>query len=88
MDDTDRASKPTPKRPGPAATRSSRQETFRISSKARREALLASGKVEIKAYISPEAKAILISLKEELNLTTLGEAIEVVALIQQKHQKT
>ena len=68
-----------PKKPGRPSSGISRSETFKRATKANRQKKIASGKVELKCFVTPSTKEVLAALKVTYALSTVGEVIDFLA---------
>ena len=66
------------KKPGRPTQGIDRSDTFKRSSKTHRLEKYASGKVDLKCFVDPETKAWLLSQKQALGVTTLGDVVDLM----------
>lgn len=78
---SDPASAEAPSRRGRKASGASRSDIEKAASEKHRKKQLDGGKCEVKAFVNLDTKAMLAQLKNELDLSTIGEVID--ALTQQ-----
>jgi hypothetical protein len=75
----DQANDGEPKKRGRRPTGITRNETFKQSSKNYRKNQLAAGKVELKCFVNPYTKTWLANLAKELAVSSVGEALDLLA---------